>query len=120
MEFFVRLAKVFSGLAPVLSAIASVFLPGVSILPKILSVLPELITVAEKMFGFGMGDLKKEYVMEGAQKVVDTMADLSTGGQKETWESVKPFVSSAVDGIITAVNTFEEGSFNQQRYDPKG
>lgn len=108
MDFFKKLGAVVCGLAPVLGAVATIVFPAggaaVAIGTKIIGALPGLITAAENAFGDGTGPVKKQYVMEGAEKIVATMADVSTGGQKETWEKLQPFTSTIVDSIITAAN----------------
>jgi hypothetical protein len=108
MNFFKGLASVVCGLAPILGAVASIVFPGggaaVTIGTKVLGALPGLINSAEQAFGDGSGPIKKQFVMEGAQKIVETMQNISTGGQKETWDAIAPLTSTVVDGIVAAVN----------------
>jgi len=105
MDFFTNLANVVKGLFPILSGIASVFFPEVTIAPKILNALPGLVGAAEQIFGAGEGELKKEYVMTAAEGIVGIMADVSTGGQKETWEKIAPLTSTMVDAIVAGTNS---------------
>jgi hypothetical protein len=112
MNFFKKLGQVVKGIAPVLAGVASVFLPGIAIAPKILAALPGLISSAENAFGDGTGPIKKQYVMEGAERIVATMTDVSTGGQKETWEAIAPLASTIVDGIIAGTKIIDEDLFD--------
>lgn len=66
----------------------------------LLQALPTLIELAEKLLGPKTGDLKKELVMSAASLVMNAFGALSTGGQKETWDRVKPLVSTIVDAGV--------------------
>lgn len=107
-DFFKKLAQVVRGIAPLLVTAAGFFLPGSTVLPKVLTALPGLISSAEAAFGDGTGPIKKQYVMEGAQKIVQTVAAASTGGQKETWESIAPYTDGIIEAIVLGVNTVAE------------
>lgn len=104
MNFFSKLAQVVKGLAPLLTVAAGFFLPGSTVLAKVLTSVPSLIASAENAFGDGTGEIKKQYVMEGAEKIVATLTDISTGGQKETWQSIAPFTDGIVEAIVAGVN----------------
>lgn len=104
-DFFKKLGAVMKGVLPILSGVAGFFFPQIPIAGKILAALPGLIDSAENAFGDGTGPIKKQYVMEGAEKIVATMSDLSTGGQKETWEQIAPLTSTIIDGIVAGVNS---------------
>lgn len=104
-DFFKKLGQVMQGVIPILSGIATFFFPEIPIAAKILAALPGLIDSAENAFGDGTGPIKKAYVMDGAEKLVAAMGDISTGGQKDTWETIAPFTSSIVDGIVAGVNS---------------
>ena len=104
MEWFKRLSQIVTAVAPILSTVATFFFPQIGIASKILSALPGLIGAAEMAYGDGQGPLKKEYVLDGAERLVDAMSDVSTGGQKETWDSLKPVTGQLIDGIVAAVN----------------
>lgn len=83
--------------------------PGIpGIVPVVISKLPALIAEAEKMFsGDGKGAVKKEYVMSTAKLLVADIADVSTGGQKDTWETeIAPKVGIAVDMMVSIVNKY--------------
>lgn len=103
MDFFKSFAKVVTGLAPVLTASVGFIFPGSAIAVGIARAIPDLISSAEKAIGSGNGAIKKQYVMEGAEKLVEAMKGVSTGGQKETWEDIAPFASAITDGICSAV-----------------
>lgn len=104
-DFFKKLGTVMKGVLPILGGIATFFFPEIPIAAKILAALPGLIDSAENAFGDGTGAIKKQFVMEGAEKIVAAMEDLSTGGQKETWEKIAPMTSTIVDGIVAGVNS---------------
>jgi hypothetical protein len=103
-SFFSKLGAVMKGVFPILAGVAGFFFPQIPIAGKIISALPGLITAAEGAFGDGTGPIKKAYVMDGAEQIVATMTDLSTGGQKELWEKIAPLTSTIVDGIVAGVN----------------
>lgn len=107
-DFFKKLGAVMKGVLPILSGVASFFFPQIPIAGKIISALPGLIDSAENAFGDGTGAIKKQYVMEGAEKIVAAMVDVSEGGQKETWEAIAPLTSTIVDGIVAGVNSLTE------------
>ena len=103
MDFFKGFAKVVTGLAPILTAVAGLVFPGSTLAVGVAKAIPDLISSAEKAIGDGNGPIKKQYVMEGAEKLVEAMKEVSTGGQKETWEDIAPFASAITDGICSAV-----------------
>lgn len=45
------------------------------------------------------GEEKKAAVLESAQAIVGGTIEISTGGQKETWDKLSPLVSRAIDVI---------------------
>ena len=102
-DFFKGFFKVVTGLAPILTAAAGFVFPGSTLAIGIAKAIPDLMSSAEKAIGDGNGAIKKQYVMEGAQKLADAMSSISTGGQKETWADIAPFASTIADGICTAV-----------------
>lgn len=106
MTWLRKSSKVVSVVAPTLSAIATFFFPKITIAPKILSALPGLINAAEEAYGNGQGPLKKEFVLQGAEKLVDVLADVSVDNKKAIWETMKPVTGQVVDGIVAAINTF--------------
>lgn len=73
----------------------------VAFLPLILN----LVTFVEKLFDeSGQGEVKKSTVVGAAKAVVDGFSSVSTGGQKETWESLAPFVDKAIDVAVGVAN----------------
>ncbi|MBA7635748.1 hypothetical protein ES703_43352 [subsurface metagenome] len=65
---------------------------------KLLPFLMSAMGIAEKCLGPKTGKEKKELVMEGARVVTDGFEDLSTGGQRATWERISEPVSRIIDG----------------------
>ena len=58
----------------------------------------ELCKQAEEYFaGEKTGEQKKAAVIEAVKNIADGVAEVSTGGQKETWEKISGLVSKAVD-----------------------
>jgi hypothetical protein len=71
----------------------------------------QFVTLAEKLYSGikGKGAVKKELVMAGAQVLVSDMTAVSTGGQKETWETIAPRASEFVDMAVALANDFSPG-----------
>lgn len=82
---------------------------GVAVPPLAIAVLPVitgLMTTAEEAYGSGTGPLKKSFVEQGAMQIVEGMKQVSTGGQKATWEGVTPeMVGGIVDVVAKVANT---------------
>jgi hypothetical protein len=66
-------------------------------LPILMQLLPSLISLAEKLLGPKTGEAKKELVLEAAGIAMNAVGAFSTGGQAQTWERIKPMVSTIVD-----------------------
>jgi hypothetical protein len=73
-----------------------------SLIPLVL----KLIGYVEDMFGSaeGNGTVKKSTVMGATQVIVDGMSKVSTGGQKETWETLGPVVGKTIDAAVGIAN----------------
>ena len=69
---------------------------------RFIPLLISLIETAEKLLGAGTGVKKKEFVKDGVTQVIKAMPDLSTGGQKETWEKINEFLVP-ISGLIDAI-----------------
>jgi len=54
---------------------------------------------AEKLLGAGAGVKKKAFVKDGVDQTIKAMATISTGGQKETWQTFSLFVDPVSDLI---------------------
>lgn len=50
-------------------------------------------TTIEKLLGPGTGVQKKAFVKDGVKAVVKEMSAVSTGGQKQTWETIDLFMT---------------------------
>lgn len=79
------------------------------ILSIILGLLPSAIKCAEALFSKQpkSGEQKKTEVKNGLASFAKTMASVSTGGQKETWESINalmPAIDNAIDVTVTGLN----------------
>ncbi len=77
----------------------------VQILPFVL----RLMGIAEEALGSGTGEKKKEMVTQGAKTIVEGLATISTGGQKETWNALAEPVSQFIDGTVNLLNTASKG-----------
>ena len=66
-----------------------------------------LVQKVETIFGEakGQGAVKKSSVLNAVGAIVDGMVAASTGGQKETWKTVEPFVGNIIDGAVAVYNT---------------
>ena len=66
----------------------------------------KLVGFVETLFGEakGQGEVKKSTVLGATQAIVDGVASVSTGGQKETWEAISPVVGSVVDAVVGIAN----------------
>ena len=109
-DFFSGLVRVIDGLFPILSGVMTVVAPELVVPAKIIAALPGLITTAEAALGDGSGPVKKAAVMQGAQLLAKDITDVSTGGQKATWEQYSPMVSVLVDTIVAGVNSIKPGA----------
>lgn len=69
-------------------------------LPVLMQLLPSLIALVEKLLGPKTGEVKKELVMEAAGLAMTAIGSLSTGGQAQTWQQIKPLVSQIVDASV--------------------
>jgi len=87
---------------------------GVVIPPAAIAAVPLatiLMDKAEEAMGDGQGALKKAAVTEGLTAFSSKMAELSTGGQKETWAALTPEVISAtIDGLAGAANAIAKAT----------
>ena len=76
-----------------------------STLIALVPIIVKLIGFAESFFtGAKQGDVKKSAVMGAAQAVVEGMTTASTGGQKETWQTIAPLVGNIIDTSVAIVN----------------
>ena len=55
---------------------------------QLIPLIVNLMSIIEKLLGPGTGIQKKEFVKDGVKQVVKEMSKVSTGGQKETWETI--------------------------------
>lgn len=83
-------------------------------LDALFRVLPLLIVLAEKLLGPKTGDQKKELVLGAAQLAMEAVGAVSTGGQAETWDRIKPSVGKIVDAGVEII--FPKGT----SADPQG
>jgi len=75
----------------------------VDIMTKLLPFIIELIHVAEEAFSDQpkSGEKKKELVMEAVKTVTGAATELSTGGQKNTWEKISEPISRVIDAACS-------------------
>lgn len=59
---------------------------------QLIPLIINLMTTIEKLLGSGTGVQKKEFVKDGVKQVVKEMSAVSTGGQKQTWQTVDLFM----------------------------
>lgn len=66
---------------------------------QLIPLIINLMTCIEKLLGPGTGVQKKEFVKDGVRQVVKEMSAVSTGGQKQTWETIDLFMAP-ISGLI--------------------
>jgi hypothetical protein len=83
-----------------------------------ITALTRLMGIAEALFSKEpkSGAQKKELVTSAFNTVIDTVASVSTGGQKETWAAVREFytpevLSQTVDNIAPVFSLNDDDSF---------
>lgn len=69
-----------------------------------LSIALKFIPIVEKLFGAGTGEQKKEAVLEASHAAIDTLTTVSTGGQKETWDTYGPIIGEFIDNTVESLN----------------
>ena len=80
-----------------------------ALIVALIPLIVELMRMAEKMFNKEKaGAEKKAAVEEGVNNIFDGITAMSTGGQKETLEAVKPLVSPTIDIFASILFPKEE------------
>jgi hypothetical protein len=69
-------------------------------LTVLVQILPSLISLAERLLGPKTGEAKKDLVMSAVEIAMTAVGGLSTGGQAQTWDKLRPLVSQVVDAIV--------------------
>ena len=64
----------------------------------------KMVGFVEQIFGAGTGEVKKQAVLGATQAVFEGMQQVSTGGQKETWDKLQEPVGKLIDGIVDIAN----------------
>jgi hypothetical protein len=102
LNFLKGLIGSFGMLAPIIGAF------GVVVPPAAIALAPVVITLmqkAEEALGDGTGPLKKAAVTDGVVAFATKMAEVSTGGQKDTWTAITPsVVSTTIDALAATAN----------------
>lgn len=77
-----------------------------AMLPLIVWAIPKLTSIAEGVFSWKKtsGADKKRFVTATLKGIVGSMQEVSTGGQKETWNNLAPAVSLLIDGSVAMAN----------------
>ena len=67
---------------------------------KLTPLLIDLVHVAEKAFSTPhSGEQKKNFVHQAAKDIITGGEDVTTGGAKETWQTVDKFAPDLIDAI---------------------
>ncbi len=66
---------------------------------QLIPLIINLMTTIERLLGTGTGVQKKAFVKDGVKQVVKEMSAVSTGGQKETWQTIDLFMGP-ISGLI--------------------
>lgn len=106
---FTKALNIIKGLLAGAGALAPILaLFGVAVPPAAAAAIPAtigLMTAAEEALGDGTGPIKKEAVVAGMGAFTSVMQNVSTGGQKETWDKVTPeVISISIDTLSTVAN----------------
>lgn len=85
-----------------------------ALLPLIVWAVPKLVSIAEGIFSWKAksGADKKQFVTNTLQGVVGSMQQVSTGGQKETWDNLAPAISMLIEGSVAMANAI--GAFDDE------
>lgn len=68
-----------------------------------------MMEAAETAMGDGTGEAKKEAVTTGLKAFASKMAELSTGGQKETWTAVNTIdIGAVINALADAANAVKK------------
>ena len=66
---------------------------------QVIPLIFSLMETAEKLLGAGAGVKKKAFVKDGIDQTIKAIATISTGGQKETWQTLSLFIDPVSDVI---------------------
>ena len=103
-SFLDGLAWVAKYLLPGLGMIIG-FIPGIpAIYSTVLKLLPGLIEAAEAALGAGNGAAKKVLVLQEIKTLCDAADGILTGGAKDSFSKIHPYIDGVIDAIITQVN----------------
>jgi len=80
------------------------------ILIKAIPFVMEMIQLAERAFDDvpDSGAEKKAMVLQAVQSAFDVVVGSSTGGQKETWERLRPVIENLIDMAVGFVFPHED------------
>ena len=71
---------------------------------KVMPFVLQLMGLAERFLSKpNSGVEKKVLVLQGVKTAVDAMENVSTGGQKKTWQNIQGYVSEFVDATAAVV-----------------
>lgn len=73
-----------------------------ALLPLIVWAIPKLVSLAEGLFSWKSksGADKKAFVEGSLKNIVGSMQEISTGGQKNTWDELAPSISVLIEGAV--------------------
>jgi len=82
----------------------------INILLKAIPFVIEMVQLAEKAFDDHpeSGADKKAMVLQAVQCAFDAVVGSSTGGQKETWERLRPIIESFIDMAVGFIFPHED------------
>lgn len=83
------------------------------------AMIVKLIGIAEEVYKgiSGKGSVKKASVVAATKEIVSDMVTVSTGGQKETWESISPLVDTFIDAAVGVSNLVSPGSVTDEDFE---
>jgi len=81
------------------------------VIKNVVGIIGTLAVTAEAVLGPKKGPEKKAIVEAGVKGAVAQIANVSTGGQKETWEKIgaaDELISGLIDTTVAEANLMEE------------
>jgi len=92
-----------TALAPMATLFGSKATPQIAAAVQLTPVILALMDAAETSLGSGTGEQKKTAVNEALKAFSSAMAQVSTGGQKETWTALQTVDTGAMIDLICAI-----------------
>ena len=105
--YFLKGLQIVKNFIVPMAQVAVQVIPGIPpTVSKVIAKVPDMISAMEQVFPEnGTGPIKLAGVLAMAKAMTDTMVDVSTGGQAETWAKIQPIVENMVNSSIGVINS---------------